>query len=105
MDLFKIRKEIDELKEAETTWQNIEKLAALYQVCECVNDQPSTDKKTQKTIDVMPDCGIGDFEEVCSGKAVYPLMDVLSEHMQVVKLIMPKEYQAVIERIREIPTQ
>ena len=31
------------------------------------------------------------------------LMQILSEHMEVIKLLYPKEYQAVLQRIREIP--
>lgn len=102
MDIIKISKEIDELEEAETNWQNIEKLALLYSVYDHLTDT-GTPIMAQSVVDVMPNCGIGEFEEACTGKKILPLMDILSEHMQVAKTLYPKEYQAVIEQIKEIP--
>ena len=101
MDIIKIKKEIGELEEAETTWANVERLALLY----IVHDRMSGEgvlTYAQTVTDIMPECGIGEFEEACTGKAILPLVDILSEHFSVIKALHPKEYQAVIEKIRDI---
>ena len=102
MDIIKLRKEIDELEAGETTWSNVQKLAALYSVHDHLSND-GTPIYAQAVTDVMPECGIGEFEEACTGKPILSLVDILSEHMVVAKTLYPKEYRAVIDRIRDIP--
>ena len=102
MDIIKVRKEIDELEAGETTWANVQKLAVLYTVHDHLSND-GTPIYAQAVTDVMPECGIGEFEEACTGRPILPIIDILSEHMAVVKALHPKEYQAVINRIRDIP--
>lgn len=45
----------------------------------------------------------GEFGEAVSGVTISDLMSILSEHMAVIKILHPKEYNAVLARIREIP--
>ena len=101
MDIIKIGKEIKELEAQETTWQNVEKLAMLYCVYDHLNGETHT-VRAQSVVDVMPECGIGEFEETCTGVPILKLIDILSEHMAVAKTLYPKEYQAVISRIKDI---
>lgn len=101
MDIIKVKKEIEELESAETTWNNVERLAMLYCVFDHLNGE-KTAVLAQNVVDVMPECGIGEFEEACTGKEIVPLIDILSEHMAVAKTLYPKEYQAVINRIRDL---
>ena len=101
MDIIKIKKEIDDLEAGETTWNNVERLAMLYAVFDHLNGEKTT-VLASNVIDVMPECGIGEFEETCTGKPILPLIDILSEHMAVAKTLYPKEYQAVIDKIKSI---
>lgn len=101
MDIIKISKEIQELEAEETTWTNVQKLAILYCVYDHLNGETQT-VRAQSIVDVMPECGIGEFEEACTGAPILKLIDILSEHMAVAKTLYPKEYQAVINRIKEI---
>ena len=103
MDKIKIRKEIEELEEAETTWSNVQRLAALYSVYDHLADE-GVPVLAQAMVTVMPDeLGIGEFEEACAGKQILPLIDILSEHMAVAKTLYPKEYAAVIRKIEDAP--
>lgn len=102
MDKIKIRKEIEALEEAETTWANVQRLSALYSVYDHLADD-GTPILAQAIVTVMPDLGIGEFEEACSGKQILPLIDILSEHMAVAKTLYPKEYAAVIQKIEDSP--
>ena len=101
MDVIKLAKEIKDLEEAETTWANVERLAMLYTVHDRMSGE-GIPIYAQTVTDVMPECGIGEFEEACTGKPILPLIDVLSEHFAVIKALHPKEYRAVIDRIKDI---
>lgn len=107
MDIVEIEKEITNLKEGETNWQNIQRLSWLYTVYDHLlgrntRSQVVSQAENTEIRCVMPDC-TGEFGEIVSGVNIYGLMNILSEHMSVIKILHPKEYQAVIDRIREIP--
>lgn len=99
MNTSEITEEIIKLEEADTSWQNVQRLAWLY----IVRDHLMSDRVpvvANKIQNVMPGYS-GEFGEVVSGVSVDDVMSVLNEHMQVVKILLPKEYEAVINRIRE----
>jgi hypothetical protein len=95
MDITEIKNEINRLQNSDTNWQNIERLSWLY----TVHDHMINDKMIIN--ECMPICS-GDFGHVVSGKNINNLMNILSEHMSVVKILYPKEYQAVLDKIAEI---
>lgn len=45
----------------------------------------------------------GELGKAISGKNMSKVIAILSEHMQAIKILYPKEYQAVLDRIAEIP--
>ena len=98
MDIEEIRTEIARLEQDDTNWQNIQKLSWLY----IVNEHLGAERVIKLNTDVMPDYA-GEFGEVVSGRNIDGIMNVLQEHMAVVKVLHPKEYQAVLNRIAEIP--
>lgn len=100
MDVAEITKEIDRLENAETNWQNIERLSWLYSV----RDHMAGDSANVVHVaqNVMPEYA-GEFGQAVSGKNIDGIMNILSEHMAVIKVLHPKEYKAVLDRIAEIP--
>ena len=40
--------------------------------------------------------------DVCSQKEITAVLEVLNEHMDAIKLLYPKEYDSIIEKIREL---
>lgn len=101
MNIEEIKKEIIELEKADTNYPNVQRLSWLYTVYNHMADDkaPIVANKVQN---IMPTYQ-GEFGEVVSGVSIDGLMQILSEHMEVIKLLYPKEYQAVLQRIREIP--
>ena len=100
MDINEITEEIAKLEKGDTNWQNIERLSWLYAVHDhMAGDSADVIRYTQ---DTMPRFA-GEFGEAVSGKDIGNLMNILSEHMSVIKVLHPKEYQAVLDRIAEIP--
>ena len=101
MNIEEIKTEIDRLEQSDTNWQNIEKLSWLY----VVHDHMAGDSAhvTYAEQDAMMPNHAGEFGQAVSGKNINKIMDVISEHMSVIKILHPKEYQAVLDRISEIP--
>ena len=43
-----------------------------------------------------------EFMDVCSQKPITDVLEVLNEHMEAIKLLYPKEYDSIIEKIKEL---
>jgi hypothetical protein len=43
-----------------------------------------------------------EFMDACSQKEIMAVLEVLDEHMEAIKLLYPKEYDSIIEKIRDI---
>ena len=100
MNIVEINEEIETLEKGETNWTNIQKLSWLYIV---KDHMTHTDiNASYAPTDIMPRYE-GEFGQAVSGKDINGLMNILSEHMSVIKVLHPKEYQAVLDRIAEIP--
>ena len=51
----------------------------------------------------LPQINTGsEFMDVCSQKEITAVLEVLNEHMDAIKLLYPKEYDSIIEKIREL---
>ena len=88
-----INEEISRLEEMPISYSVAEKLASLY----IVKDH-STLSKTKN----VPEIDGSDFLKTASGVDVYSLLLVLDEHMTAIKILYPKEYQALLKRIDDL---
>ena len=101
MTVVEVENEIITLEQGDTNWQNIQKLAWLY----TVHDHLTHDGMpvaARKVMNTMPEY-TGEFGQAVSGASIDDLMNILSEHMSVIKVLHPKEYQAVLDKIAGIP--
>ena len=101
MDIAEISNEIAKLEKSDTNWSNIEKLSWLYTVYDHM-----TGTHAEPVVVTRSGCCpeyAGEFGHTVGGKNLDGIMNVLSEHMAVIKILHPKEYQAVLDRIAEIP--
>ena len=101
MNIEEIKKEIANLEAGETNWNNIQRLSWLYSVYDHMGDK-ETPIIAHEVRQAMPQFS-GEFGEAVSGVDIAGLMNILSEHMAVIKILHPKEYNAVLEKIKEIP--
>lgn len=99
MNIAEIETEITRLERGDTNWQNIERLSWLYAVYDHLAGNHGV--VSADRVD-MPQYA-GEFGQVVSGKNIDGVMNVLQEHMAVIKILHPKEYQAVLDKITEIP--
>jgi len=89
MDLVEIKEEIAELEQSDTTWQNIEKLAWLYIIRDNLKEYSFEQNESE-------------FLAACQDADIQSLLELLDEHMEVVKVLHPKEYKSLIERIHQL---
>ena len=101
MSLDEIANEINTLEQSDTNWQNVQRLSWLYTVYDHLS-QDAVPIMVHSVKSVMPSYA-GEFGQTVSGVNIDDLMNILSEHFSVIKVLHPKEYQAVLTRISEIP--
>jgi len=94
INLDEIEKTIIDLEKRDTSYATIERLAWLY----IVKDHLITPATQTHTGDMYG----SEFLEACSGVPADALLDVLNEHFTIIKAVYPKEYTAIIEKIREL---
>lgn len=92
ISLETIEREIDELESRETTYRVCERLSWLYTCRDHLRPQEA-DSKTQFTTG-------SDFLDACSGVDYGRLMRILDDHMSALAVVQPREYSAVLDRIR-----
>ena len=85
------------------------KLAAYYTILNALYPE-----KKEEPVDVgystmpsydayLPQINTGsEFMDVCSQKDIVAVLGVLDEHMEAIKLLYPKEYDSIIEKISEL---
>lgn len=94
IDIDVIDSEIAALEDEETTYETCEQLAWLYVVRDHVEARESSE--------TVPDVPGTEFLEAVSGRDVRGVMRLLAEHMEAIRVVAPREYEKVIERIRAI---
>ena len=106
MDIDEINEHIRKLKCEETSWQSVNKLAALCTVRDELEEAhapetqiqalPPADYRAAYSAATEPQ---SDFVVAASSVPFGGLMQVLDEHMKAIKLVYPKEYELVMRKI------
>lgn len=92
IDPERIEAEIDRLESKETSYYVCSRLSMLYTVLDHVRPR-SEDGRT-------PEMRGSEFLELSSGVSYRALMKVLDEHMSAMAVVQPKQYAAVLDKIR-----
>lgn len=91
-----LTQEIDTLESQEPTYATLDRLAAMY----VIRDRMDKDSKTNAMKPVK--LTGSEFLIACSDVDMTSLFSILDEHMDAIKLIHPKEYMALIQRIKAL---
>lgn len=99
IDLETIEREIDKLEHREASYKLCERLSWLYSV---------RDHLYEKIY--PPDRGEGlktalsgsEFLDAANGKPYEDVMQVVNEHMETIKMMYPKTYDVLVERVRQL---
>lgn len=113
IDLREIYDTIDQIKRTGTTVGQAEKLALLYIAADHMEreeagrripddvgkgySQAAEPEKKAGHVQIEP---TSDFLEACNGAKVEDVLRVMDEHMEAIAVLYPKEYEAVVGKIR-----
>lgn len=93
LSIEEVDRTILELEKRDTTYATCERLAWLYIVHDHLTQRIVQENARAEEMDGSP------FLEACSGADIEEIIRVMNEHMEAVKLIYPKEYDAVVKKI------
>lgn len=108
MDIDEINEHIRKLKCEETSWQSVNKLAALCTVRDELEEKqdsaPQMESVQKSKLPAYSTAGPPQSEFVVAASAAPfgALIAILNEHMSAIKLVYPKEYELVMRKIRTI---
>ena len=93
LSIDEVERTILELEKRDTTYATCERLAWLYIVHDHLTERIVKEKARAAEMEGSP------FLEACSGADIAEILHVINEHMEAVRVIYPKEYEAVVKRI------
>lgn len=95
IDIDIIEKEIRQLEaRGDTTYSQCERLAWLYIVADHLRQV-----EMDKPVGAMQG---SEFLECASGVPFMSLMAILNEHMEALRVVQPREYEAVLGKLRRL---
>ena len=93
IDIKEIEMEIQKLEQCETSYATCSKLADLYAVIDHF-------KKPKK--EAAYSYGQSEFLTAVSTAPIDQVLELMDEHMDAIKILHPREYAAVIKRIKSL---
>ena len=93
LSIDEVERTILELEKRDTTYATCERLAWLYIVHDHLTQRIVQEKARAAEMEGSP------FLAACSGAEISEILRVVNEHMEAVRVIYPKEYDAVVKRI------
>lgn len=108
MDLNEINAEIAKLEAGGTNYSVCEKLACLYTVRDGLQNgrEPERVRKVEEYSyasnprQAVADEPQSEFSQAAYSVPVDALISVMDEHMEAIRAIYPKEYSAIVERLK-----
>ena len=95
ISLETIEREISELETRDTSYKLCERLAWLYVVRDHMTQDRKGDERTQWLQG-------SEFLELSSGVSYPDLMRVIDEHLEAIRILYPKSYDSLMDKIRAI---
>lgn len=91
MDIKEIRDEVNRLEQSETNYQNCQRLSVLYSIL----DHHQTKKETRYS------GASSEFLLAMSKADEQKALKILDEHMEAIRVLYPKEYRVIINKLNE----
>lgn len=95
LSIDEVERTILDLEKRDTTYATCERLAWLYIVHDHLTRRIVQERERAGQMNGSP------FLEACSGADIAEILRVMNEHMEAVRVIYPKEYSAVVEKIKK----
>lgn len=93
---------ISECQQKELTYSTCEKLATFYTLLNYLySDQQEGYSFSYKETNTFPRFEGSKFKQAIAGKDIEKVVDVLDEHMDMIQILFPKEYNKLISILME----
>lgn len=93
---------IKECQEKELTYSTCEKLATFYTLLNYLySDKQEGYSFSYVETDIFPEFEGSEFKQAIAGKNIEKVVDVLDEHMNMIQILFPKEYNKIISILME----
>lgn len=99
IDLETIEREISELEARQPSYKACERLSWLYIVRDHLREKiyPPEGKAVLKS-----SLSGSEFLDAANGKPYEEVMKVIDEHLETIRLLYPKTYSALVDKIRQL---
>lgn len=97
ININEINDEIEKLEHSETTYRNCEKLSILYAVRNNFSNYIPSSESHYSYADES-----SEFVTVAKSKPLEDVLTVLDAHMEVLKMVYPKDYNFIMQKLREV---
>lgn len=99
IDLETIEREIDKLEHREASYRLCERLSWLYSVRDHLYAKvyPPEGETALKSA-----LSGSDFLDAANGKPYEDVMKVVDEHLETIKMLYPKTFSAILDKIRQL---
>lgn len=91
IDMHEIDNEINRLEKMDANYDILSKLAVLYSVKDHHHERIESRSHASS-----------EFAQAISGASWDEALEILDEHMDAIRLLYPKEYSAIINRLKKI---
>lgn len=102
MDAGEICREITRLQSSDTTLRNCELLAVLYTAQKCLQEATREPVPRFPMYSAKSEPQGSEFVEAALNADYRGVLNVLDEHMEAIRVLYPKEYAAVMRKIRNL---
>jgi len=93
---------IRECEQRTPSYSNCEKLLTFRSLLKDLYPEEEVIEDRRQSFAISPTSSRSEFMEAIADKDMMKVLDVLDEHMKVVQALFPKEYQAVLSKIRNM---
>lgn len=93
---------IRECEQRTPSYSNCEKLLTFRSLLKDLYPEEEVIEDRRQSFAIYPTSSRSEFMEAIADKDMMKVLDVLDEHMKVVQVLFPKEYQAVISKVRDV---
>lgn len=97
LDLETVEREIDKLEHREASYKLCERLSWLYVVRDHLLEE-----KYPQAAGTTPKMEGSEFLEAASNVPYPDLMRLIDEHLEAIKMVYPKTFSALIDKIRQL---
>lgn len=102
LDLKEIEGEISRLENGSTTYHACEKLSVLYAVRNNLGIYEDKNQRVYNSSYSYANAPKSEFMEAVEGKDTASVLEIIDKHMQAIQLVYPKEYDLILQKIREV---